>query len=71
MQFQEARLSGKTEIGERPGHQAVMTHDQEEKLVEYGAAMGIGHGMSTIPTVCRNDVRQTQNTIQKGQTISW
>jgi len=41
------RLSGKTELGAKPGHPTAFSIDQEEKLVDYAcnrASMGIGFG---------------------------
>ena len=43
----QTRLSGKTELGARPGHPTLLPLDQEEKVVDYAcnrASMGIGFG---------------------------
>lgn len=47
----QVRLTGKTEIGSRPGRPTIMSSDQEEKLADFAcnrAAMGIGFGRQQL-----------------------
>jgi len=69
------RLSGKTEIGAKPGHPTLMTTEQEVKVVDYAcnrASMGIGFGRRQFLKYAGNYAMKYQITFKNGHpSLKW
>lgn len=65
----QLRLNGKTAVGARPGHPTVLSHDEEEKLIDYAcnkASMGAGFGRTQFRRYAADLARKYKKAFKKG-----
>lgn len=71
----QVRLSGKTEVGAKPGHPTVMSLEQEEKVVDYAcnrASMGIGFGRKQFLQYAGDFAKKHQLSFKNGRpSLRW
>src|SRR6218665_2390802 len=71
----QVRLSGQIEIGAKPGHPTRLSHEEEEKLVDFAcnrAALGIGFGKQQFLTYAGSFATKHNKQFRAGKpTASW
>jgi len=65
----QVRLSGKTDLGAKPGHPTKLSHEEEEKLVDFAcnrAALGVGFGRQQFLSYAERFAKKHKKQFKRG-----